>query len=111
MRRGDIYYVDFGNTVGSEQSGYRPAVIVQNDSGNYTSPTLIVVPLSTKRASLESHVEIPQFDDHINGNSVALCEQIRTIDKQRLGKRVYRLSDEIIKKVEEGIKSALDMED
>lgn len=48
FRRGDIYYVQFGNTsTGSEQHGDRPAVIIQNDVGNTYAPTLIVVPLTS----------------------------------------------------------------
>lgn len=63
FRRGDIYYVQFGNTsTGSEQHGDRPAVIIQNDVGNTYAPTLIVVPLTSnteKKVTQPTHCLCP----------------------------------------------------
>lgn len=85
IRRGDIFYADLGDTVGSEQNGIRPVLVVQNDLGNAHSPTLIIAPFTTKAKKMTqpTHVEIgDRFG--LQGNSVALLEQIRTIDRSRL---------------------------
>lgn len=81
MRRGEIYYADLSSAKGSEQGGFRPVLIVQNDKGNYHAPTTIVIPLTTKwKKKLPTHVVIRET----GVDSLALCEQIRTIDKSRI---------------------------
>ena len=85
IRRGDIFFADFGHTVGSEQSGVRPVLAVQNNVGNRYSPTIIVAPMTSKAKKMEqpTHVEIgEQFG--LNESSVILLEQIRTIDRGRI---------------------------
>ncbi|WP_329886550.1 type II toxin-antitoxin system PemK/MazF family toxin [Pseudoramibacter faecis] len=95
-KRGDIYFADLGAGIGSEQMGYRPVVIIQNDTGNKHSPTVVVAAVTSKvdaKAKQPTHcfigagygLELP---------SVILLEQLRTLDKQRLEKYVGRLSDE-----------------
>ena len=54
IKRGEIYYADLGVTVGSEQHGIRPVLIIQNDIGNKYSPTTIVAPI-TSRVGKKSH--------------------------------------------------------
>ena len=83
IRKGDVFYADLGENVGSEQNGIRPVLIIQNDIGNRFSPTVIVSPLTTKtkKLTLDTHVCL----GYINGRkSMALLEQIRTIDRSRL---------------------------
>lgn len=83
VQRGEIYWCDLGEAVGSEQGGCRPVIIVQNDIGNTYSTTTIVVPLTTKikKTTLPTHYEFVN-----NGvKQVACAEQIRTVDKLRLG--------------------------
>ena len=86
FRRGDIYYVQFGNTsTGSEQHGDRPAVIIQNDVGNTYAPTLIVVPLTSnteKKVTQPTHCLLE--NEGLSMSSMALAEQIFTIDKSRI---------------------------
>lgn len=84
INRGDIYYVDFGNGVGSEQGGIRPAIVLQNNKGNYYAPTVMVAPITTaKKTKLPTHVLV--FPDAgVKEPSVALYEQIVTLDKTRL---------------------------
>lgn len=86
IKRGDIFYAVLDPTVGSEQDGIRPVLIVQNDVGNQFSPTVIVAPLTTKtkKSNLPTHVLIPQSCG-LDTDSIALAEQLRTIDKSRLG--------------------------
>ena len=78
FRRGDIYYVQFGNTsTGSEQHGDRPAVIIQNDVGNTYAPTLIVVPLTSnteKKVTQPTHCLLE--NEGLSMSSMALAEQI-----------------------------------
>lgn len=81
MKRGAVWMVDLGyNTLGSEQDGQKTCVIVQNDIGNSKSPTLIVAVITSKcKNNIPTHVEVDMF-----AKSTVLCEQIKTIDKNRL---------------------------
>ena len=89
MHRGEIYLVDLSNHIGSEQSGIRPALIVQNERGNTHSPTTIICPLTSKqKPSLDTHVALSPIDCGIIKESTVLCEQVRVIDKTRLKKKV-----------------------
>lgn len=92
--RGDLYYADLGVGVGSEQNGYRPVVIIQNDIGNKHSPTTIVAPLTTRiktKSKLPTHYYISPTSG-LNQPSIIMLEQIRTIDKARLDKYIGKLS-------------------
>lgn len=81
FNRGEIYYIDLSPVKGSEQGGIRPCVIVQNNSGNRYSPTLIVVPLTTQtKRQLPTHATVREGAKE----SIALCEQVKTIDKTRI---------------------------
>lgn len=97
--RGELYYADLGTGVGSEQNGYRPVVIIQNDVGNRHSPTTIVAAISTQiktKAKLPTHFDL-QPGNGLQQPSIVMLEQIRTVDKTRLVQRIGRLFDEEIK--------------
>lgn len=82
IKRGQIWYVDMGSTYeGSIQGGKRPVVIVSNNKGNYYSPILLVVPITSSitKHELPTHVEI-----QLKVPSTVLCEQIFTINKDDL---------------------------
>jgi len=83
--RGDLYCADLNPTVGSEQGNRRPVLIVQNDAGNEHSPTVVVVPLTRnlRKSPLPTHVRIAKSYG-LETDSLALVEQIRTIDRSRL---------------------------
>lgn len=88
-KRGDIYFVNCGcGGSGSVQSGIRPVLIVSNDTANTHSPVITVVPLTgqiRKKESLPTHVLIPCSKNHgLTKPSVALAEQVTSIDKSRL---------------------------
>ena len=103
--RGEIYYADLGKGIGSEQEGYRPVVIIQNDVGNRHSPTVIVASISSRivgKSKLPIHYYV-NAEDGLREPSVVLLEQIRTIDKRRLGQRIGKLSEKHI----QGINQAL----
>ena len=89
IKRGMIALCNLGEGIGSEQLGKRPCVIVQNDTGNKFSPTVVVAPLTSKnwKTKLPTQAEINIIDSGaIEKNSLALCEQLRTIDKTRVEK-------------------------
>ena len=100
IKKGDIFYADLGeNTVGSEQRGVRPVVIIQNDVGNKFSPTVIVAAITSsikKARKLPIHIELTSEDSKLPANSVILLEQIRTIDKSRLKEKIGHIDDENI---------------
>lgn len=89
MKRGEIYLVDFGKeNVGVEQSGVRPAVIVQNNIGNKYSPATLICPLTSQnKTPLPTHVQLSTADG-VAVPSTVLCEQSRVIDKQRIVKKL-----------------------
>jgi len=96
--RGDMYYADLGRGIGSEQEGYRPVVIIQNNTGNKHSPTVIIAAISSRvgvKPKLPTHYYI-NAEDGLELPSIILLEQIRTIDKRRLGKYIGRLGKEHI---------------
>lgn len=101
MHRGEIYLVDFGDIIGSEQGGLRPALVVQNNIGNTYSPTTIICPLTTKPKNfIPTHVSIPQYECGIYQDSTVLCEQVRVIDKIRIKKKLGEIkSKELIKEI------------
>lgn len=89
IHRGEIYLIDLSEQVGSEQSGVRPAVVVQNETGNMHSPTTIICPLTSKQKAMSTtHVELSTEDAEIIRDSIVLCEQVRVIDKTRIKKRL-----------------------
>ena len=90
--RGDLYYADLNPVVGSEQGGIRPVLVIQNDIGNKHSPTIIVAAITSKsgKAMLPTHCLL-SADAGLDRDSIALLEQIRTIDKRRLKDHVGAL--------------------
>ena len=105
VKRGDIFYADLSPVVGSEQGGLRPVLIVQNDSGNKHSPTVIAAAITsqTGKARLPTHIELNAQSVGLPRDSVILLEQIRTIDKSRLRERMGKLDDNTMTKVDNAI--------
>ena len=111
IKRGDIFYADLRPVVGSEQGGIRPVLIIQNDTGNRHSPTVICAAITSKmnKAKLPTHVEIDACHYDIVKDSVILLEQLRTIDKKRLKDKVCHLDNEIINQVDKALRVSLEM--
>lgn len=105
VRRGDIYYADLSPVVGSEQGGMRPVLIVQNDTGNKHSPTVIAAAITSQvgKARLPTHIELTGTSCGLSRDSVILLEQIRTIDKSRLRERMGRLDEPLMNAVDSAI--------
>lgn len=113
IKRGDIVLVNLDPVIGSEQGKTRPALVIQNDVGNKYSPTTIVAPITSKIFSKEfpTNVQISSQDSGLESESTALLNQIRTIAKSRIIKRLGALKDQIMKKVDLAIKISLDIND
>lgn len=105
IRRGDIFYADLRPVIGSEQGGVRPVLIIQNDTGNKHSPTVICAAITSKmnKAKLPTHVEIDADKYGIVKDSVILLEQVRTIDKSRLKEKVCHLDQDILKRIDKAL--------
>ena len=105
VRRGDIFYADLSPVVGSEQGGTRPVLIVQNDTGNRHSPTVIAAAITSQvgKARLPTHITVPGIEAGLSKDSVILLEQIRTLDKRRLREHMGRLSEEQMSRVDQAL--------
>lgn len=107
--RGELYYADLGHGVGSEQEGYRPVLVVQNDVGNLYSPTTIIVPISRQnqtKAKLPTHYPLEAIAG-LSQPSIVLLEQVRVIDKNRLEKRIGILPKKYMRGVEKALKISI----
>ena len=111
IRRGDIYYADLRPVVGSEQGGIRPVLVIQNDTGNRHSPTVICAAITSKmnKAKLPTHVELDSRRCDIVKDSVILLEQVRTIDKKRLKDKICQLDSEMMERVNYALEVSLDL--
>lgn len=109
IKRGDLYYTDLSPVVGSEQGGVRPVLIIQNNVGNKYSPTVVIAAITSKKHKnkLPTHVELGSLVDGLPKNSIVLLEQIRTIDKSRLGNKIGSVSDHVMRKIDDSIAVSL----
>lgn len=110
IQKGDIFYADLGETVGSEQSGIRPVLIIQNDVGNKYSPTVIITPLTSKAKKLAqpTHVAIGKRFG-LTEYSYALLEQVRTIDRARLREYVGHADEPVMSRVDTALRVSLNL--
>ncbi len=99
VRRGEIYFARLNPVEGSEQGNIRPVLILQNDVGNYFSPTTIVAAITRKKKRRNFPTHVPIFMDGRKYASTIMLEQIRTIDKSRILGYVGRADDHIMKAV------------
>ena len=98
-----IFTMPISPVVGSEQGGVRPVLIIQNDTGNRYSPTVIAAAITsqTGKAKLPTHIDLPV--DHSCGlsrDSVVLLEQVRTLDKKRLREKMGHVEENVMEKVD-----------
>lgn len=109
VKRGEIYFANLGEGIGSEQNGIRPVLIIQNDIGNKYSPTTIgaLITSMSKKLDLPVHLEISKGESALPQNSVVLLEQIRTIDKKRLIRKISKLDETIMQDIDQRLKVSL----
>lgn len=101
VNRGEIFYMSFGSTVGSEQQKSRPVVIVSNDDCNWHSPVVTVLPITSKdKKPLPTHTQVPEG---LPVRGIVMAEQIQTVSKSRLGDYVGEFDDKTMRKLDEAI--------
>jgi mRNA interferase MazF len=111
VTRGEVWMADLAPTVGSEQSGIRPVLVVQTDRANAHSPHTIVIPFTSKirQRLLPSHVFVPAGEGGLTQDSVALAEQIRAIDLARLIRRMGDLRTTRMVEVDAALRTILSL--
>lgn len=109
VKRGDVFYANLSPVVGSEQGGMRPVLVIQNDKGNKYSNTIIIAPISKKMSKPPIPTHVIFSDESLDYVSMILCEQLRTIDKQRLGQWICTLAEDTMLKVDQAIKVSLNL--
>jgi mRNA interferase MazF len=108
--RGEVWLVDFGDPVGREQSGRRPAVVVSADPLNESrAGIVIVVPTTTTRRGLPSHVEIEPSASGLDDLSYAKCEDIKSVSEQRLIARLGSVQDTVMFTIGRALRFLLDL--
>jgi mRNA interferase MazF len=110
LRRGEIYRVSFDPTVGHEIKKTRPALVIQNDIGNRYSPLTIVAAITSQVSPVPYPVEVviePTRSNGLGVRSAIRLDQIRTVDRQRLIKRLGQIDRSIMTKVDEAIRISL----
>ena len=111
VKRGEVWQADLSPTRGTEQAGVRPVVIVQTDRANPHSPHPVMVPFTTRirQRLLPSHVLVPAGEAGLTQDSVALAEQIRVIDNNRLIRRLGALAAARMDEVDDALRTILDL--
>ena len=112
VKRGDIFSADLSPVVGSEQGGVRPVLIVQNDTGNRHSPTVIAAAITsqTGKARLPTHISLAPASCGLPKESIILLEQIRTLDKRRLRERAGVIPPDDMRRVDEALGVSMGLE-
>ena len=112
MRRGDVWLVNLDPTRGHEIKKLRPAVIIQNDLGNKYSPITIIAPITSQKIEKVYLIEVflSQWKYGLDKDSKVLLNQIRAIDKQRLIKKLGKIDELMMEKIDEALKISLGLE-
>ncbi len=105
IKRGDIYYANLYPIIGCEQDGIRPVVVIQNEMANEYSPVVLIAPLTSRvdsKPKLGTHVYVDK-NGKITHNSIILMEQIRVLDKSRLGSYICTLNKEKLQEIDKAL--------
>jgi mRNA interferase MazF len=109
-RRGEVWLVDFGDPVGREQPGKRPAVVVSADALNESrAGVVVVVPITTTYRGLPSHVEIDRGASGLDEVSYAKCEDVKSVSEQRLVGRLGTAGEEAMFEIARALRFLLDL--
>ena len=111
FRRGEIYFADLDPHYGSEQGGKRPVIVIQNNTGNKFSPTVIVAAVTSKiskKPNQPTHVLIDK-NPAFNRPSVVLLEQLFTIDKERIQRLLGQTTPDEMYQINEALMNSLDL--
>lgn len=107
MKKGDIYLIDLAFSFGHEQCGFRPAILMSQT----VAGMIIVVPLTTNLEALRFPYTLSILENSTNNlsqNSIALVFQLKSIDKKRVNKKIGRLGNQDMTKLEKTLKDLLD---
>lgn len=110
--RGEMYFADLNPVIGSEQGGYRPVLVIQNNIGNLHSPTVIVAAISGKtstKADLPTHHKVRAYAG-LKEESLVLLEQIRTLDKKRLQEYIGQLNRSDMEQIDHCLAVSLELD-
>ena len=109
VRRGDIFLVNFDPTVGHEIKKTRPALVIQNNIGNFYSPMTIVAAITSqfRDPAYPTEVIIEPHSSGLPARSAIVLNQIRSVDKRRLIKPVGHLNSDIMRSVDQAIEISL----
>jgi mRNA interferase MazF len=109
IRRGEIYWLELPPGSGSEQTGRRPVLIIQNDAGNQFSSTTIVVAITSqsRRQRYPFHVPFTADEGGLSLSGIVMCEQVQTVDQRRLGHMAGTFSDGRMREVEAALRLSL----
>ncbi len=109
IKRGDIWIVNLDPTIGHEIKKSRPAVIIQNDLGNKYSPLTIIAPITSQHTETiyPVNVFLPKDETHLEKDSKVLLNQIRSVDKTRLIKKVTNIDIDIMHEIDHALKISL----
>ena len=116
MKRGEIYWAELWPRSGSEQRGRRPVVVVSHDSFNRT-PTwrsVVVAPVSTSSKQARrgpTAIDLPAGSGGLARQSVVLCHQLTTLDREKLSEAIGTLAPALLARVNAGLRAALDLQD
>ncbi|HEY3302653.1 MAG TPA: type II toxin-antitoxin system PemK/MazF family toxin [Candidatus Binatia bacterium] len=108
-RRGEVWLVNFNPGRGSEQRGIRPALVIQNDTGNIYASTTIVAAITSTIKEFPVTVVLPAGEGGLKQRSMVNLAQLLTIDKGRLQRRLGNISDPVIEQVNEAVRVSLDV--
>ena len=102
VNRGEIWLAELNPVRGSEQAGKRPVLVMQTNAINRFTTTVLALPFTTnlRRAALPSCVQVAAGEGGLSSESVALCHQLRVLDKNRLTKKLGEVSDVTLEKIE-----------
>ena len=112
FHRGEVYYADLNPVIGHEQGGVRPVLVIQNDTGNYHSPTIIVIAVTRrtfKKPSQPTHVVLDDAEGLTP--SLFMSEVIRTIDKRRVRNYVGKLTEEQMERIDAALRVSLRLDE
>ena len=111
IKRGDIVLVNLEPTIGSEQGKTRPVLVIQNDIGNEYSPLTIIASITSRvfEKQFPTNVFLSSKNSNLEKDSTVLLNQIRTIDKKRIVKKISSLDFQIMQSVDRGLVKSLDI--
>jgi mRNA interferase MazF len=112
IKRGDIVLAGLEPVRGSEQGGIRPVLIIQNNEGNIFSPTTIIAPITSKEFTKDYPINVflSKQESRLNKDSTILLNQIRTIDKARITRKISNIGYTLMRKVDLAIKVSLGLD-